>query len=86
MKATVQRWGNTLAVRIPKAYADETGLSQNAQVEMTLTDGVLVIKPIAPRKHRGLHNLPLEAYLEKITAQNLHEPTYIGEPVGKELL
>lgn len=84
MKATVQRWGNTLAVRIPKAYADEVGLSQNAQVDMTITGSALVIKPIATRKHRGLHNLPLEVYLEKITGQNLHEPTFTGEPVGKE--
>lgn len=86
MKATIQRWGNSLAVRLPKIYTDEVGLSQNAQVELSILDGALVISPAAARKRRGHHNLPLEAYLEKITAANLHEQTFTSEPVGKERL
>jgi virulence-associated protein VagC len=48
MRARVQRWGNSLALRIPKAFATETGLESGSEVELTLDDGRLIVTPLAP--------------------------------------
>ncbi len=45
MRTRIQKWGNSLAVRIPKSFAAGLGLMENAPVEMTLEDEALVIKP-----------------------------------------
>src|SRR4030067_1289 len=52
MKARVQKWGNSLAVRIPKPFADEMGIGDNAPVEMSLEEGALVIKADRERAAR----------------------------------
>ena len=46
MKTTVQKWGNSYAVRIPKSFIKELGLEYRTNVELTLEDGKLVIQPI----------------------------------------
>jgi len=38
MKTTIQKWGNSLALRIPKAFADELGLERDSLVELTMTE------------------------------------------------
>ncbi len=77
MLTKVQKWGNSLAVRIPKAFADELGLENNAVVEMTLNDGQLVVK-IAPRQPT------LEEMLAQVTPENIHEEIDDGGSVGRE--
>jgi antitoxin component of MazEF toxin-antitoxin module len=47
MRARVQRWGNRLALRIPKAFATETALEAGSEVELTLDEGRLVVTPVA---------------------------------------
>ena len=47
MKTRVQKWGNSLALRIPKAFATEAGLRANDTVELSVVEGVLVIQPVA---------------------------------------
>ena len=47
MQARIQRWGNCLALRIPKTFAIELGLASDAPVELTLVGGKLVIEPTA---------------------------------------
>jgi antitoxin component of MazEF toxin-antitoxin module len=46
METAVQRWGNSLALRIPRTYAVETGISEGSEVELTLKSGALVVRPI----------------------------------------
>ncbi len=46
MKTRVQKWGNSLALRIPKSFADEVGLQKETPVEVSLADGKLVITPV----------------------------------------
>src|SRR5690606_40002453 len=46
MRARVQKWGNSLALRIPKAVAEDTGLEQGSEVEMSLEDGQIVVSPV----------------------------------------
>ena len=46
MKTRIQKWGNSLALRIPKAFAAEAGLRADGAVELTLVEGTLVVQPI----------------------------------------
>lgn len=80
MKAKIQKWGNSLAVRVPKAIAEEAGVKSNDIVEMNVEDGKIVLLPeIAPEYH-------LDDLLEGITNENLHSVVETGEPLGRELL
>ena len=67
MRIRVQKWGNSLAVRIPKSFARETALHQGAEVELELEDGRLVITPVAEEEY------DLASLLEQVTPENLHE-------------
>ena len=64
MLAKVQKWGNSLAVRIPSAFAKEIGLCPDTEVELRLEDNKLVIIPNRKRQ--------LEELLKQITPENLH--------------
>ena len=78
MNARVQKWGNSLALRIPRPFAIEVGLEENSEVELSLEDGRLVVRPVA-RMHFDLSEL-----LAKVTAKNLHDDVEAAGPVGKE--
>jgi antitoxin MazE len=78
MKTRVQKWGNSLALRIPKSFASEVGLECNAPVEISLVDGSLVVKPdvqAAPS---------LDQLLAQVTEDNLHHEIDTGRAVGDE--
>ena len=76
MKTRVQKWGNSLALRIPKSFADEVGLQREASVEVSLADGKLIITPVAKPK------LTLKQLLAKVTKENLHLQEWEGWPSG----
>lgn len=78
MVATVARWGNSLAVRIPQHIVKEIQLSEGAEVELLIIDGNLVIKP---RTHR---RYALEELVSAITSENLHSEVESGAAVGNE--
>jgi antitoxin MazE len=82
MKARVRKWGNCLAVRIPKAIATEVGLHQNAEVELSSNRGRLVITPLKRTRKR---KYSLKEMLRGITPENLHGEIDFGPPVGKEI-
>jgi antitoxin MazE len=79
MKAKVQKWGNSLAVRIPKPVALEVGLRAEADVEMSVQQGSLVLAPTR-------REYTLEELVKGITPKNRHEETDFGPPVGREIL
>jgi antitoxin MazE len=79
MQSTIQRWGNSLALRIPKVIADELGIAQDASVEIFIREGQLVIVPIKPRTYS------LEAMLAAITDENKHDEIDTGSPMGNEV-
>jgi antitoxin MazE len=79
MKARVQKWGNSLALRIPKSFAEEVGLHEDASVELSLAEGRLVVRPILPQA------LTLEELLRGITDENLPGEWDTGTAVGKEV-
>ena len=77
MLTKVQKWGNSLAVRIPSAFAKEIGLYPDTEVELKLEDNRLVIVPNNRKKQ-------LEKLLEQITPENLHSEVDWGKKSGKE--
>ncbi len=81
MKAKIQKWGNSLAVRIPKSFAVQTKIEQNTTVDLTLVGGKIIVEP-EKKKPR----FTLEELLSGISQENIHSETDWGEPVGKEIL
>ncbi|MBW3637925.1 MAG: AbrB/MazE/SpoVT family DNA-binding domain-containing protein [Armatimonadetes bacterium] len=82
MGQTVQKWGNSLAVRIPKALASELHLQNGSEVELSSEDGALVLRPRAQRARR---KYDLEEMLSRITEENMQPFIDLGPPVGREI-
>jgi antitoxin MazE len=79
VQAKVQRWGNSLAVRIPKPFAEEVGLEAGTIVDMRLVDeGLLVAR--APDE-----SLSLDDLLDGVTKANLHAEVDAGPSQGREV-
>lgn len=78
MFTKVQKWGNSLALRIPKAFALDAQLKHDSVVEVSLVDGQIVIKPVLA------HAWSLEQLLSGINSKNLHHETDTGDAVGNE--
>jgi len=78
MRTRVQKWGNSLALRIPKSFATEVGLQRETSVEISLANGKLVITPVAKPKPT------LKQLLAKVTKQNLHREVNTGSAIGDE--
>jgi antitoxin MazE len=79
MKSRVQKWGNSLALRIPKSFASEVGLENESTVEVSLANGKLVITPVAKPEPT------LKQLLAKITPENIHHEVETGSAVGNEI-
>ncbi|MFW6368890.1 MAG: AbrB/MazE/SpoVT family DNA-binding domain-containing protein [Spirochaetota bacterium] len=75
METVVQKWGNSLGIRIPSAYAKEFKLEAGSTVEIHEEDGAIVVVP----KKQELREL-----LSRVTHENLHEPVDTGPSVGTE--
>lgn len=79
MKTRVQKWGNSLALRIPKSFAEEVGLHADTAVELSLVEGTLIVQPVTQR------SLTLKQLLRDITDENLPGEWDTGRAVGKEV-
>lgn len=79
MRTEVARWGNSLALRLPRPIADQTGFAEGTPVEIEVEDGRIVIRPAVP--HYALDDL-----LSGITPDNLPDESFDDEPRGQELL
>lgn len=77
MKVQVQKWGNSLALRIPKSIAVESHIEQGSTVEMTRSKNGILVRP-----HE---ELTLESLLADVTKENIHTETDFGKPEGKEV-
>lgn len=78
MRVRVQKWGNSLALRIPKSFAVEAGLQKETPVEVSLADGKLIVTPVVEPK------LTLKQLLAKVTKENLHHEVDTGPVMGNE--
>ena len=79
MQSRIQKWGNSLALRIPKSFAREIGLDRDVPVNLSLEDGKLIVVPIAKS------SVTLERLLEQITEGNIHHEVDTGVAAGKEV-
>jgi len=77
VKVKVQAWGNSLGLRIPKAYATELGVGSGSEMELKVEAGVLLARPAEATQ--------LAALLAEITAENQHSEIDWGEPSGAEV-
>lgn len=78
MKTRIQKWGNSLALRIPKSFAAESHLEQGMWVDVSLLDGKLLVTPLPPPA------VTLDELLQGITPENLHNEVDTGPAVGNE--
>ncbi|EMJ90566.1 MULTISPECIES: AbrB/MazE/SpoVT family DNA-binding domain-containing protein [Leptospira] len=76
MESIIQKWGNSLGIRIPKAMATELELNDGSHVELQYEGDKIVIYP--------MKKASLEEKLSKITKQNLHSEISTGNSIGKE--
>ncbi|MCK4356114.1 AbrB/MazE/SpoVT family DNA-binding domain-containing protein [Candidatus Bipolaricaulota bacterium] len=78
MRTKIQKWGNSLALRIPKSFAEEAEVEMGSRVDLSVTDGQLVIRPVRSQRFE------LHALLTRVKEENLHEEISTGEPTGRE--
>lgn len=83
MKVAFQKWGNSLALRVPKAFVDEIGASDGKAAEMTVSNGKLVIE--IARTQRPKRRYTLDQLVAGITPDNRHREIDWGPPVGNEV-
>ena len=79
MHTTIQKWGNSLAIRIPKAFVNEAGVAYGAPVDLSVVEGRIVIAPRQEPEPR------LEDLLKGVTKRNLHSEVATGDSVGREV-
>jgi antitoxin MazE len=78
METLIQKWGNSLALRIPNNYAKDIHLKKGSHVNLVIENNKIVV---SPKKE----NIKLKALLSKIDKNNLHSEEVSGESVGKEV-
>ena len=79
MQLRIQKWGNSLAVRLPKPLATQAHMAEGSLVEVTCTDGMLVLKPVERP------NYTLEELLADVTDDNRHGEVDMGGSQGDEV-
>ncbi|MBN2079858.1 MAG: AbrB/MazE/SpoVT family DNA-binding domain-containing protein [Spirochaetes bacterium] len=77
MKVKVQKWGNSLAIRIPSSYAKDAGITDGTVADIKVSNASLVVKPI--KNHYKLDDL-----LRGIKRTNLHSEIDSGASTGNE--
>jgi antitoxin MazE len=80
MTTRIGTWGNSLAVRIPRALAKQLDLKEGMEVDLSLVEGGILLR--APRCQR----YTLDELVASITPENSHGETDWGEAVGRESL
>ena len=79
MQTKIQKWGNSLALRIPKSFALHVNLKQNELVDISIDKGKIIISPISQKEYS------LEELLKGVSENNLHGEFDTGAPAGKEI-
>ena len=80
MRGRVQKWGNSLAIRIPKLIAKDSNIDTGSVVELRLAKGSVVITPVKGPEYS------LRKLLAAITDENRHGEINTRDAVGRELL
>jgi antitoxin MazE len=78
MQTRIQKWGNSLGLRIPRSFATEAQVEEGSTVDLSLENGSLLIRPLRTRKYA------LSALLKKVKPRNVHREVSTGERAGRE--
>ena len=79
METTIRKWGNSLAVRVPRSIAQKLALKAGSAVAMRQEKRTIIIQ-VAPKTRKSIKEL-----IAMISPENIHEEVDWGEPVGKEV-
>ena len=77
-ETTVAKWGNSLAVRIPQAFAKQARISEGDTLDLALREDGAIVLSSARRRYQ------LSDLVSRITPKNRHRETDWGQPVGEE--
>lgn len=87
MEQTIQRWGNSQGIRIPKPALEAAGLSVDDRVELAASSEGLLVRKAAPKKHQSIREL-FEAFygvpFDEIPRVDPEPEADWGEPTGHE--
>lgn len=78
MKSRISKWGNSLALRIPKLIGADLDFGEGTEVEISVQDGSIIITPVSSKYE-------LDDLVRGITAENRHAETDWGTPRGNEI-
>jgi antitoxin MazE len=79
VQTKIQKWGNSLGLRIPRTVAAEARVAEGSTVELSVAGGRLLVRPLRVRKYT------LSELLKKVTRRNLHSEVATGAPAGREV-
>jgi antitoxin MazE len=74
----IQKWGNSLGIRIQKTVAEQLNLKENAEVLIGVEENCIIVTPLPKKK-------TLKSMLEGVTPEIAHGELDFGPPVGKEI-
>jgi antitoxin MazE len=78
MHVRVQKWGNSLALRIPKPLAKDAEVTEGTVLNLAVSEGKVVATPVEQKK------ISLSELLAKVNKKTLHEEVDFGRPAGRE--
>lgn len=78
MHTKIQRWGNSLGLRIPRSFALEADLEAGSTVDLALENGDLIARPVRRTTYE------LASLVRGINAKNIHEAVETDAPAGRE--
>jgi len=79
VKVTIQKWGNSLALRIPKSFATHSRIEQGSLVDLSLDNGRMIVEATKEQEYS------LEDLLARVSKKNLHSEVEFGAPMGREV-
>lgn len=79
MQTKIQKWGNSLGLRIPKSFAKEAGVGAGSEVDLAVEKGELIVRPVRRVRYA------LKDLLNGVTPANIHGETDTGPSVGREV-
>ena len=78
MQTKIQKWGNSLGLRIPRSFAVEAQVKEGSMVDLSIQDGCLRVRPVRSRRY------VLRELLKEVSPHNLHAEIQSGHPIGRE--
>jgi antitoxin MazE len=79
MVTKIQKWGNSLGLRIPKSFAVDAGVEEGSEVDISIEGDRLVIRAVRPARYE------LKELVSLIREDNIHEEIPTGRRVGREV-